>query len=255
MFNFHYSKSLLKKALSQDRRGRLRRRCRARLEWLEDRTLLSSTPTDVLAGIAIPITLGSPTTGTLGAGDTVFYQVSPTTAGKLVAEVHTSGGTTRLTLLNGQDQVLMQSDGQSPANPDDLIKVDVPAGPEYFEVENLGGAIAYTLTTTLTPASAPFQPIPNAAANTVHAIVAGDFNGDGRTDLAVANSGSNTVSVLLGNGDGTFQNQVVYAVGSHPVALVAGDFNGDGLTDLAVANQLDNTVSVLLGNGDGTFQP
>ena len=69
-----------------------------------------------------------------------------------------------------------------------------------------------------------------------HALVAGDFNGDGRTDLAVANSGSNDVSVLLGNGDGTFQNQVTYAVGSYPDALVAGDFNGDGRTDLAVAN-------------------
>ena len=65
----------------------------------------------------------------------------------------------------------------------------------------------------------------------------GDFNGDGRTDLAVANSGDNDVSILLGNGDGTFQPQVTYAVGSDPVALVAGDFNGDGRTDLAVANE------------------
>ena len=47
-----------------------------------------------------------------------------------------------------------------------------------------------------------------------YAIVAGDFNGDGRTDLAVANHGSNDVSVLLGNGDGTFQPQVTYAVGN-----------------------------------------
>ena len=66
--------------------------------------------------------------------------------------------------------------------------------------------------------------------------MAGDFNGDGRTDLAVANSDDNTVSVLLGNGDGTFQPQVTYAVGSDPDAIVAGDFNGDGRTDLAVAN-------------------
>ena len=64
------------------------------------------------------------------------------------------------------------------------------------------------------------------------------------------------MSVLLGNGDGTFQPQVTYAVGSDPDAIVAGDFNGDGRTDLAVANQATTTtVSVLLGNGDGTFQP
>ena len=74
-------------------------------------------------------------------------------------------------------------------------------------------------------------------------------------DLAVANDSDNTVSVLLGNGDGTFQPQVTYAVGADPDAIVAGDFTGDGDLDLAVANCGDNTVSVLLGNGDGTFQP
>jgi hypothetical protein len=91
-------------------------------------------------------------------------------------------------------------------------------------------------------------------------LVTGDFNGDGRLDLAVVNSGSlpnyaGTVSVLLGNGDGTFQPAVNYAVGTMPSAIVAGDFNGDGHLDLAVDNFDDNTVSVLLGNGDGTFQP
>jgi RNA polymerase sigma factor (sigma-70 family) len=84
--------------------------------------------------------------------------------------------------------------------------------------------------------------------------VAGDFSGDGRTDLAVANQGSNDVSVLLGNGDGIFQHQVRYAAGAEPDALVAGDFSGDGRTDLAVADYASNDVSVLLGNGDGTFQ-
>ena len=61
------------------------------------------------------------------------------------------------------------------------------------------------------------------------------------------------MSVLLGNGDGTFAPQVTYAVGSDPDAIVAGDFTGDGHLDLAVANSVDNTVSVLLGEGDGTF--
>src|SRR5208337_4191608 len=129
-----------------------------------------------------------------------------------------------------------------------------PAGTDYLEVENLGGTGAYTLTATLTPATTPFQPITLSTGTEPGALVAGDFNGDGRTDLAVANLASNDVSVLLGNGDGTFQKPVQYATGYGPYALVVGDFNGDGRTDLAVANFDDNDVSVLLGNGDGTFQ-
>ena len=95
------------------------------------------------------------------------------------------------------------------------------------------------------------------------AIVAGDFTGDGHLDLAVASlspdlavsysSFSYDVSILLGNGDGTFQPQVTYTVGSGPDAIATGDFNGDGETDLAVANEYSDDVSVLLGKGDGTF--
>ena len=86
------------------------------------------------------------------------------------------------------------------------------------------------------------------------ALVAGDFNGDGRLDLATANSGDNTVSVLIGRPDGTFQTHVDYKVGTSPSAIATGHFNGDGKPDLAVANSGDSTVSILLGNGDGAFQ-
>ena len=81
-----------------------------------------------------------------------------------------------------------------------------------------------------------------------------DFNEDGIPDLAVANAESNTVSVLLGVGDGTFQTQVTYGTGSAPEGLSVGDFNGDGNMDLVVSNNGSNTVSVLLGKGDGTFK-
>jgi hypothetical protein len=83
----------------------------------------------------------------------------------------------------------------------------------------------------------------------------GDFNGDGKLDLAVADAGggfsASGVSVLLGNGDGTFQAAVNYgAGGSVPTtSVVVGDFNGDGIADLVAAG-----VGLLLGNGDGTFQ-
>jgi len=96
-------------------------------------------------------------------------------------------------------------------------------------------------------------------------VTTGDFNGDGKLDLAAVNLTLNTVSVLLGNGDGTFQLPVQYPVGWQPSVVVVGDFNGDGKLDLAVSsfsatasacsNQCQSIVSILLGNGDGTFQP
>jgi len=85
------------------------------------------------------------------------------------------------------------------------------------------------------------------------AIIAGDFNGDGKLDLAVTDYGANTVFILLGNGNGTFQPPTSIAVGNEPYALVAGDFNNDGKLDLAVANYGGNSITLLLGNGNGTF--
>ncbi|HEV2383552.1 MAG TPA: FG-GAP-like repeat-containing protein [Terriglobia bacterium] len=87
-------------------------------------------------------------------------------------------------------------------------------------------------------------------------IATGDLNGDGKADIVIGNSDSSSVSVLLGNGNGTFQPAVNYAI-AQPEALfvLVADFNGDGKPDLAVAaNGSLNEVSILLGNGDGTFQ-
>src|SRR4030042_5996724 len=81
-----------------------------------------------------------------------------------------------------------------------------------------------------------------------------DFNGDGKTDLATANSDGDNVSILLGNGAGAFQAAVNSAVGDTPRSVTAADFDGDGNSDLAVANFFSDNVSVLLGNGHGTFQ-
>jgi Bacterial Ig-like domain (group 3)/FG-GAP-like repeat/FG-GAP repeat len=88
-------------------------------------------------------------------------------------------------------------------------------------------------------------------------VVVGDFNGDGRQDLAVVNGfgGTETLSIFLGNGDGTFQPQVPYNAGRDPVGLASGDLNGDGFADLIAVDLANGTVNVLLGNGDGTFQP
>jgi hypothetical protein len=102
-------------------------------------------------------------------------------------------------------------------------------------------------------APAPGSPV--MVGNFPNAVKIGDFNRDGFLDMAVANSYDNTVSIMLGNGDGTFTEASgsPVAVGEFPFFLAVADYNGDGNPDFASANEADDTVSVMLGNGDGTF--
>jgi len=111
---------------------------------------------------------------------------------------------------------------------------------QFFSIANSRSAVTFSRT------DIPVGTAPQG-------IVAGDFNGDGMEDLAVAASGANSLSILLGNGNGTFTAQASPPTGRQPVSLAAADFNNDGKLDLAVGNLQDNTVEVLLGNGDGAF--
>src|SRR5262249_15129902 len=150
--------------------------------------------------------------GSPGAID--VYRIDTTTEARLVAQVHAAGSVTRLLLKDAQGNLLVQSDGQSATNPDDLIDLSVPPGAVSLEVQNIGGAGPYTLLTTLTPVTIPFQPIP--VTSQPSSVVTGDFTGHGISDIATTNLNTSDLSVILSNGDGSFQPPQSYAVGKNP---------------------------------------
>jgi Bacterial type II and III secretion system protein/FG-GAP-like repeat len=117
-------------------------------------------------------------------------------------------------------------------------------------------------------ASAPLVQLP--AGFKPAGLATGSFTNSGHIDLAVADEGNDSVSVLLGNGNGTFQTRTDYATGNSPIFVATGDFNQDGITDLAIANNgapsntnTGNTITILFGQpnindstaGNGTFAP
>ncbi len=132
----------------------------------------------------------------------------------------------------------------SPARAFTSSRIDLPAAPRSVAVGDLNGdgkpdlvlADNASVSVLLGDGTGLFT----APAN--------DLNGDGRRDVVVTNASSNTVSVLLGNGDGTLATHVDYAVGAQPVSVTIADLDGNGTADLTVANHVDNTVSVLLGS-------
>ncbi|MBV8907039.1 MAG: VCBS repeat-containing protein, partial [Acidobacteriia bacterium] len=97
---------------------------------------------------------------------------------------------------------------------------------------------------------------PNTFGNATNpsAVVVGDFNRDGIQDFAAAASGSNSVAVFLGAGNGAFNNPVSYTTDQNPSAIIAVDLNRDGYLDLVTTGANSNDIGVLLGNGDGTFK-
>lgn len=114
----------------------------------------------------------------------------------------------------------------------------------------IGGWHTSTQAQNLTYTPTPSNPVGRAP----QAITAGDFNGDGRWDLATVNGTSDDASVLLGNGNGTFRSAVSFGVGKIPLAVVAEDMDRDGVLDLVVALSGSDQVVVLKGDGKGLFQ-
>ncbi|WP_187143402.1 FG-GAP-like repeat-containing protein [Terriglobus albidus] len=131
-----------------------------------------------------------------------------------------------------------------------------PGGTVSFVDVTSNNGIVKALTLSPSQTNASFATSASAVGSTsLYGLASGDFNGDGVTDLAVGNSYSKQLTILLGKGDGTFTaTSQGLTTTSQPLASVAGDFNGDGKLDLAVACSNANALLFFLGNGDGTFQ-
>ncbi|MCB0336732.1 MAG: VCBS repeat-containing protein, partial [Bdellovibrionales bacterium] len=84
-------------------------------------------------------------------------------------------------------------------------------------------------------------------------MATGDLNNDGNLDVVASSQPTDTFTVSLGNGDGTFTASTSYATGVDPYGILLADFNSDGILDVTTANRTDDTLSFRLGRGDGTF--
>ncbi len=200
-------------------------------------------------------TVGQVTTASLTASSLTPALGQPVTFTVVVSPPSATGSVTFL------DGTMILGDAPLVAGQATLTTVGLPSGPQIVTAFYGGDAADLTASSNQlaetvnaaagggfgAPATYPAGTSPNGA-------VSGDFNGDGIPDLAVTNYASNNVSILLGNGDGTYQAAVNYAVGTNPGAIAAADVNGDNKLDLIVSNYGSSTVSVLAGNGDGTFQ-
>jgi len=214
----------------------------------------------------------------LGNGDGTFTAAPSIPAGSFVLTITTAdfNGDGKADLAvgsfaNGSVNVLLgNGDGTFVRGPnlvddDGLVAMLVPADLNGDGIEDIVGvdALKNRLFILLGHGDGTFSEVsthPATGQNPV-AVAIGDYNGDGKLDLAVDNVfDSNrllnpvSLTILLGNGDGTFTPAAPVPVGIGPESIVTADFNGDGKLDLAVANiQPPATVEVFLGNGDGTF--
>ena len=169
---------------------------------------------------------------------------------------NSSGNNVTVLLRNGSGGFTAGSPFSAGTNPQSVAVGDFNGdGKPDLAVANTGDN---TVTVLLGNGSGQFTAAagsPFAVGASPAFVAAADFNGDGQLDLVTANSGNNTVTVLLGNGSGGFTAAAgsPIAVGSSPRSMAVGDFNGDGNPDLVTTDYSGNTITVLLGNGSGGF--
>ncbi len=135
------------------------------------------------------------------------------------------------------------------------VLVTLAKGIQTSAGDSLASAFGWSYTTKVQGGTGVFaEKMDYNAGSNPRSVHAADLNGDGHPDLAVANSSSNNISVLVNKGDGTFLGHATYNAGNEPCSVHGADLNSDGHPDLAVANRYSDNVSVLVNRGDGTFQ-
>lgn len=217
----------------------------------------SNVPLDVAPLVTLPRTNRGDLTP---AVPTDWYRFVVARASTLRAELRSEAGHVaaggRLSLTDESGRVLATSEGVAGNVLGGRISQHLTPGTYHLAVTAPTGSLAYTLEASLTTAPSPLDPLPTG--QNPRAVVSGDFNGDHLTDLATVNADDDTLTVLLGNGDGTFRPALPVATGvtgetDRPVAVAAADLNRDSFLDLVSANSWTGTLSVLRGAGDGTF--
>jgi len=235
---------------------------------------LATVPlTAATAGLSI---LNSSTLAVNGSLSTYYEDFNPVAVGDIngdgipdlaiIGSASTSGANGSITVLLGAGNGLFLSAGvyQSGNGPGGIVIADFNGdGVPDLAVSNSGDN---TVTVLLGNGDGTFQTKGTSQTGiSPGQLAVGDFNGDGILDIVTANVGNSntgncTVTVLLGNGDGTFQIPETLQASNNPTAhtVVVGDFNADGISDLAVSSDSffsnSGSVTVLFGKGDGTFQ-
>ena len=211
-------------------------------------SIFGSSAVSSASGSALPALIA------FGGGKTIFLATMP--------GANANFGTALSTVHSAQRVLLRAQDGK-PATFFVGDRYPIDLGLLSSDLSSTSSALSSSLGSAL--ASGLSLPTTNyASGNGPISVAIADINKDSHPDIIVANQTDGTLSIFLGNGDGTFQAQTVLPLpgvtsgttttATKPSAVVTGDFNNDGNIDIAVTDMANNRVLILLGNGDGTFQ-